>query len=873
MIRAYINATTKVVTRAVISGAGYFNRYLNRIKIDGGTIENANNTSAYISMLNTNGLYKDSRVIYFGDGAYKKRISTNKTYISKAYSLDKNDNDLTQTTEASQPFTSNIMTGIDGKCGLFNSTSRKIVHNAITYTDTDAWSVCVVVNNVGGAATSNKICGKSDSTTSSIRISAIDRRFVINPESGSDGVGTVGTITNIVGCNTVFHFVASGNGTLKIYENAILIDTISVVTNFQFDSLFSHSTAFFLGNIFVYRLQNGIMSTGAILNEKQYLSTVYDIAETVNIDGIDTAINNLNIRNLISGTSLVNKSTVVSWITGTAGYCHHQSSTTLNSPLYNKAARDLIIAAPIPGYHIATEAELTSIALNGGSALKTITTGENGFWNNYEGVTNTNATKFCATGSGSRNADGSYNDIYLTGSFWCSDSDKVLKVSYLDGTAELIAADPKEGHAIRLVKDLGFEMLGIVPPTVPGDNNNHAIFADLGGDDTMYFFGMSDKRGRVYKSTDGGVTLSQIVDLKDEFSLSTRPGVWAVRVLPNNELLVNSTETITVDGLDEHHTFVYISSGGQTVWNYAQKDIGGNFEMTYYNEKTEGVITFEVYGKLIDGWGFDVYGNMILMTEYGYMGAGTTSAYPYKNSVGHMITGKVWLSEDYGVTFKQIFDYQNPPANIIRVTVPQMHHSHGCFFDTYTITNGKPRLIAMMGDAEARLIWSDDLGLTWTDNKYILPLNGYNNTVAGIATLEGYFFGTDASVINGVEFVSRNFIASERFSVLRLFDNYGTDITYVGVNFYKRENSIASAFTPETGGRYASGARGCIILSEDNGITWRKIYTDSIGIFNSITAGRIVIDSNGTLLLKPAGWVQDLDDGLGLCGRLIKITI
>ena len=112
------------------------------------------------------------------------------------------------------------------------------------------------------------------------------------------------------------------------------------------------------------------------------------------------------------------------WTPGTAAWCYPKDATPsdvyLGGKLYNKAARNVIIANPPAGYHVATEAELTALAALGGNALKYAGTD---YWATTGG---TNTTGFTALGLASRKADGSFNTYKNTASFWCADSDRPL---------------------------------------------------------------------------------------------------------------------------------------------------------------------------------------------------------------------------------------------------------------------------------------------------------------------------------------------------------------------------------------------------------------------------------------------------------------
>jgi len=844
--------------------------YLARVIADGGVVANNSATKSYIQFLKTTGNYSKTKIGWIGENGNKTRIANNnRVYIAKVYSFDGNGNDLIQATDANQPYSANNYN--TAKFGINNPSLKfgYMTHPAITYTSIQPWTLCIVINNDGNAS-SSMICGRSATAANHIYIPATGRRFGVLNSSSIASLGTINSITKFSAEDVVFHFVAAGNGSVKVYENGVLIDTISVNTDFLFDSIFQYTAQanIYAGRFYGYRIQDGILSDSDIVRESSFLKSVYIDIETVNINDINISDRNASMLALTNGTQIPNGDLTATWTGGTALWCGHPASVLSFGKLYNKAARDAIkVSLPI-GYHIATESELLQLSLNGGNALKS----ENpGAWATG-GITNTNITKVSCVGGASRNSDGSFGNVLFYSSIWCADSDKVLKVYYDSNVAEIVSTTANEGHSIRFVKDSpGFNMLAIVPPTVAGDNNNHAILADIGVDDTMYFFGVSDKHGRIYKSINKGVTLTQIVDLKTTFSFTTRPSVWGCRILPNGEILVIANVSILVDGVTEHHTKGFISSANQSTWNYISKDVGGDFEMSYYNEKTGSTITFEVYGRIIDGWGFDTFNNYVLMTEYGY-GTGT-SAFPYKNIVGHMITGKVWLSSDYGVTFKQVFDYQNPPINITRITVPHMHHSHGCFIDSYTITDGKPRIIAMMGDTEARMVVSDDGGLTWFDNR--ANMNGYSNSVCGIATEAGYLSGTDAVVKNGIQLAVRGdgiFTCTEKYSVMRSWEPVPSHIVYVGGSFHRRGDMILSIFTPEDVAWYNQGARGGVFRSNDNGDTWTRIWTDNLGLLKNITGAKVMTTSDNLIWIRPAIWVQDINDGLGLMGRLIKLT-
>ena len=424
------------------------------------------------------------------------------------------------------------------------------------------------------------------------------------------------------------------------------------------------------------------------------------------------------------------------------------------------------------------------------------------------------------------------------------------------------------------------------PPRIEGHNNTSCVLQDIGLDDTFYIAGTEDKKGRIYTSTDFGETITEIYDLRNILESNEEPRiVWCIRELPSRELLVAmAVRDLTTT---ETKTKLFITSENKTVWNRVTKPDLSEFTLTHYKEvDSEDNITFEVYGRIINGWGYSAWRDYVLLTEYGYPGKSGTSTQPNVNSVGHMVTGKMYLSEDGGITFREIFDYINPPENIIFNTYPGGHHSHGCFIDQYHLTNGIPRLVGIMGDTNNRLVYSDDLGETWEDNWGLR--NGTHQSVSGMATPYGYLTLPDNTITqnrNGVQLIHRgnkwenmhsdlvcNFMRPEDYTTFGGTNN----IVYVGGNIFQRSpnSPILACFTPETTGRYESGARGGAVISFDGGITWEEIWRDTeVGWLRQIQDTMIWETSDGTIWLTPNALYPQNLDGLGHTGRVLKITL
>lgn len=109
MIRAYISATVKAVTRAVLPGfATMVMKWLRDFKIrvlaDSGTVEDETRTAQILRVIENHNLMDDLKVAVFSDGGIKTRTSGTDTFVVKTYDLTVNDNDPAQSVEVNQPY-------------------------------------------------------------------------------------------------------------------------------------------------------------------------------------------------------------------------------------------------------------------------------------------------------------------------------------------------------------------------------------------------------------------------------------------------------------------------------------------------------------------------------------------------------------------------------------------------------------------------------------------------------------------------------------------------------------------------------------------------------------------------------------------------
>ena len=158
--------------------------------------------------------------------------------------------------------------------------------------------------------------------------------------------------------------------------------------------------------------------------------------------------------------------------------------------------------------------------------------------------------------------------------------------------------------------------------------------------------------------------------------------IQAVRELDDGELLF-STERDTIN---------------QSVNGRICKTRGFNKETGTATSYANILETPSTQSKVTNSWGMSVYKNIVVASEYGL-----------KTSEG---ARRVWLSKDYGETFKVIFDQMTSVENIkgAPTWAGDTAHVHSCGYDPYW-----NRIWVVTGDhPNSAMYFSDDYGDTWT---------------------------------------------------------------------------------------------------------------------------------------------------------------
>ena len=427
--------------------------YKTRVEADSGTINNVTITKdAYKNLPKIDSI----KFGWMAGAGSKKRTSTIYSYFTKLYSLDKlvTHNDAVQTTESSQPrVTGNIAPTDTEALQNQNGEARFMTHPTISFAANEAWSVTTALNWNGKAGIVADMFGESSTCRITIKDANIDSlfRFNLTNTDVSSNSSSVYTTSKLIGKVNIISFISNGSGVTSLYVNGVFVENINFLSNFNFGVIMRGRTPTGVeGELKSHIIRNIALTASEVLQEATFLRSKYPEIPNVVIGSQTWALRNCDMVASTNGTVIALASSDADWATGVARWRFNAASVDNGSwagKLYNKAARDVLKANPPSGWHAATEAELIALTTNGGNALKV--TGIN-YWTTTGG---TNTTGFSAVGSGSLNADGTSNAVKNTATFWCADSDKVLKLYHDSNVAEIVASGANEGHAIRLVKD------------------------------------------------------------------------------------------------------------------------------------------------------------------------------------------------------------------------------------------------------------------------------------------------------------------------------------------------------------------------------------------------------------------------------------
>lgn len=392
------------------------------------------------------------KFMWFAEAASSKEENR----YAELYDMSSLENHGTQTTENDQLYVFGdwIPSGHEAMKNP-NGDSRYVSYPEIQFEAGEAWSVTVCLNWYGS---SNDRTGLFENTTPNyfnyidFKVSSINRFYLITGNTEPCDFDEIVSTNVIIGKNTTLTYIAESN-LIKLYVNgeySAQEQQTSSATIFKNLFYTVASGREFYGTVSAHIIRAQALTPAQVLSEANLLQSIYPEIHSIDIGEYTVSVSNLEQVVSSDGTVITDGNLQATWATNASAYwCYHTDTETgaIYGKLYNKQARDIIIANPPSGWHVATEAELTAIALNGGNALRVEGTD---YWTTTGGK---NSTGFSAIGGASRNADGTFNTIKNTATFWCADSDNVLLLNHNDNTASITATTSAQGHSVRLIKD------------------------------------------------------------------------------------------------------------------------------------------------------------------------------------------------------------------------------------------------------------------------------------------------------------------------------------------------------------------------------------------------------------------------------------
>lgn len=305
--------------------------YKNRVVADSGVIQNDVTTTEILRKLKLAGLLTNNRLMLFGEGGMKTRTSGIYAYASKWY--DVNTNDAVQTTELNQPIQSgNIAPNERRVLKLPKGGGMRMGLTAQSFAANEPWSFRWMGQYDGSVMTSASLVGKGSDTLSNIKFrdSGISR-FSFTNNSGATAVGVTGGTNSIRGKYAKLDFIAEGNGTLKIYKNGVLFETINIATDFVFSQIlsgFATAGSGVNGRHAVFALNAGAISQNQITSEYTIFRKYYTEIETVKIGNDYWATSNLDITRTPLDNIIANVTDNTIWASATTLYDNAYTATS-----------------------------------------------------------------------------------------------------------------------------------------------------------------------------------------------------------------------------------------------------------------------------------------------------------------------------------------------------------------------------------------------------------------------------------------------------------------------------------------------------------------------------------------------------------------
>lgn len=457
------------------TGAGAYHRDV--ATIAGTSFSDLVNSRKIIDFYASQGRLSNMKLLW--DSAMGRTIDTNAPAdtFSKAFSADDLRNNLTQTTKALQPFRLGHIQGVAERLYNPSGSSDYMSHPAVTFTDSQPWTLSLVVNYNGTAAAGAYFAGLK-AGSGFLNVTGTGNCFSIREQTSPFTVrnGAAGGTLSLLGKVNVVHFVADGAGNISIYKNGVFFETIVALSGATFDNLFNAytSTAFSLkGSVYHYSIESGAATATQIAEEHTLLRSYYPEIPSVTIVSQTWAVDNFRAVVTPIGTVIPEVTDNAAWAAlTTPAWCSYNNDPT-NDAIYGKLYNWYAIrkfqddidtynaANPTNrwGWHFPTSTEFNTLITNlGGTAVaggKMKLTGTN-YWSSPN-TGATNESGLCLLGGGRRYFTGVFSsNLNSSGTIWSLNA-YIMYIQYNSNSAEIYDYSSTLykifGFSARLIKD------------------------------------------------------------------------------------------------------------------------------------------------------------------------------------------------------------------------------------------------------------------------------------------------------------------------------------------------------------------------------------------------------------------------------------
>jgi len=278
--------------------------YNARVTAGGGTTLSEPTILSIYQFLQQQNLLTSSQLIYDANTGLVQRTDGVLKYIRTAFDLSPSLNNLDgSATATAQP---RLVGGIapNSKVAANNQSGelRYFIHTPISFTAGQSWSLSIMLrtNWHNESTVSQRVLGSRSTASGTLLYlnSVIGSAGLLSFRNQSNNaINSSNSFYNIIGKSTILTLTAEGNGTIKIYKNGTFVESLTLASDIELDTLMVSTNApsvtnCFKGNIYNYRIQSGAMTAAQVLSEATFLRTLYPEIESVVIGTQEWATRN-----------------------------------------------------------------------------------------------------------------------------------------------------------------------------------------------------------------------------------------------------------------------------------------------------------------------------------------------------------------------------------------------------------------------------------------------------------------------------------------------------------------------------------------------------------------------------------------------------